>query len=476
MAQDLNKKLAAMKQKSGTSTPGASSSKGEREGKVIIKSKAYMTMLMHVLRFASNKMDPSKWVEVMGVCMGKIEGQDVVVYEAVPIQNGARIEVAWEPTDYAMFAGVDEQYSKKGLFSCGWYHSHPGLKTFLSKVDIKNQLGWQTEANPRGFAIVFDHTYLENPGDLGFRVFRLNDISKGINSDWHEVEYVVEPPEKNSFFQVVKMIVEAGHKKDQSYVKELSETEWSTGVEAGSEGEEKAELQAIPAVSPLTPAIDGFQTGIKALADTFIKTLTSQLEEWTNDTHKAATKGAEPLVEVMDNMKDAVEDGLSRVQQQFEGSLNERVQSLEDSVTETMKKFETGPGNIVGALEAFSRELTQTLRSHLQTRFEEKINEIGAIIGNALDKLNDFSTLAANLNQMLNTQGGKIKSLSNSVNELVDGISNKNQQSHQKMQTTLEDSAKLLGDIIDGMNKEQEKIKAATKDIEAKIKEIKGLL
>ncbi len=469
-----------MKKGGGSPTPGASSTKGSGEGKVILKSKAYMTMLMHVLRFASNKMDPSQWVEVMGVCMGKIEGNDVVVYEAVPIQNGARIEVAWEPTDYAMFAGVDEQYATKGLFSCGWYHSHPGLKTFLSKVDVKNQLGWQTDANPRGFALVFDHKYLddsEKPGDLGFRVFRLNNISQGINSDWHEIECVVEPPEKALFFKTVRSIVEAAHKKDQSYVKELSETEWAEGVEAGGEeGAEKAELQAIPTVSPLAPAIEGFQSGVQALANTFVKTLTAQLEEWTSDTKKATTKGADPLVEVMESMKDAVEEGLGRVQQQFETSFTERVKTLEASVEEVMKKFETGPGNIAGAVTTFSQELSQTLGTHLQARFAERLKEIEQIIGSALIKVSGFAALATNLNQALNAQGAKIKTLSTGVNEFVGGIGTKNQQSTQKVQTSLDDSAKNLSELVDGLKKEQEKLKAAIKDIEAKIKEIKGLV
>ncbi len=471
MVQNINKKLAELNKQKGESK------KSSGEGKVIIKSSAYQTMLMHVLRFASNKMDPSKWVEVMGMCMGKIEGNDVVIYDAVPVSNGARIEVAWEPSDYAMFEGVDTKYAEKGMFACSWYHSHPGLKTFLSKVDVKNQLFFQNDANPRAVAIVFDHNYLENPGDLGFRAFRLNDVSKGISSDWHEVEFVVEPPDKTKFFKAVRSIVEAAHKKDQSYVKELSETEWAEGIEAGGvEGEEKAELQAIPTVSPLAPAVNGFQTGVQTLANTFVKTLTAQLEEWTGDTKKAVIKGADPLVEAMESMKDAVEEGLGRVQQQFEASLNERVQSLEDSVTAIVKKFEQGPGNIAGALTTFSQDLSQSLGTHIQARFTEKLKEIEQIIGGALTKLGGFTTLAGSLNQALNAQGIKIKSLSTGVNELVSGIGTKNQQSTQKIQGALDDSGKNLGELVDAIKKEQEILKIATKDIEAKIKEIKGLL
>ena len=453
------------------------SKKVSGEGKVVIKSGAYQTMLMHVLRFASSKIDPSRWVNVMGVCMGKIEGHDVVIYEAVPILHNARIEVAWESTDIALFTGLDEQYASKGLFACSWYHSHPGLQPFLSKVDVKNHLNWQNDANRRAVAIVFDHAYLENQGDLGFRAFRLNDFSKGTSSDWHEVDFVVEPPDKNTFFKIIKSIVEAGHKKDQSYVKELSEPERSESIEAGDEEvQRKEELQAIPVVSPLAPAIEGFQMGIQTLTNTFVKTLTSQLEEWTEDTKKATVKGADPLIEVMESMKEAVDGGMKHVQQQFEGSLNERVQALENSVTEVTKKFEQGPGNIAGTLTNFSKDVSQTLGTHLQAIFAEKLKAIEEIFSGALTKLGGFAALANNLTQALNGQSRKIKTLNTSVNDLVTGIWTKNEQSADRLRSSLDDSGKTLSELVDTLKKDQEKLKAIVKEIEAKIKDVKGSL
>jgi len=43
---------------------------------------------------------------------------------------------------------VDEEMSQKGYYAIGWYHSHPALEAFFSKVDIKNHLFYQKEQTP----------------------------------------------------------------------------------------------------------------------------------------------------------------------------------------------------------------------------------------------------------------------------------------------------------------------------------------
>ena len=153
-------------------------------------------MLIHVLRYGNKARDPRDYREVMGILIGRLEGEadhrgirNVIIEEAVPISHGGSIEVSFAPEDYVTFSMVDVEYAERDppLFSCGWYHSHPGLGIFFSGTDINNQLGWQTP-NPSAIGIVFDHTHLENPGDLGFRTFRLDDPSKGSRSGYHEVE------------------------------------------------------------------------------------------------------------------------------------------------------------------------------------------------------------------------------------------------------------------------------------------------
>ena len=66
---------------------------------ILIKAKAYVNMLTHVLRFGADDLDKKLWREVMGVCVGKIENDQVVVYDAIPITHGKRVEVEYSEND-----------------------------------------------------------------------------------------------------------------------------------------------------------------------------------------------------------------------------------------------------------------------------------------------------------------------------------------------------------------------------------------
>jgi len=349
------------------------------------------------------------------------------------------------------------------------------LKTFLSKVDVRNQLGFQTDANPKAIAIVFDHTYLENEGDIGFRAYRLDDIRKGINSEWHEVEATVETPEKQEFFLAVKHIVEAAHKKTDTYVKELSESEWA--VEAPEMGAEEGEVAKaeVPTISPLAPALDGFQSGVRAFSDSFLRNFTDQIDEWTGDIKKAATRGIDPLVESMESMQDGVVDGLGRVQGQFEKAVGDRIKALEESVGEVLKKFEGGAGNLAEPLNNLAADLSQALGDHLQAKFQEKLGEIEQILSGAMTKMGEFSRLTGSLGQVLNAQGENVKALGASASDLVASISTKNQGTAETVQGALENAGQDMAGLRDDLKSKQESVGAALKEVEDLIKEIRGL-
>src|SRR6056297_2784836 len=187
------------------------------EAHVYVKPQAYIKMLKHVLLYGNDNIDDS--VEVMGICYGKKEDGKLVQYDSVPITHGNNIEVQFSAEDYAAFAAADEKMGEKDYFAIGWYHSHPGLKAFFSKVDIRNHLGWQTEHNPGAYGIVFDHTYFdlgESDKKFGFQAFRLDDYNKGMESDYHDItdKVHVEMPQDLGFYQEISEIVEAIQRKD----------------------------------------------------------------------------------------------------------------------------------------------------------------------------------------------------------------------------------------------------------------------
>ena len=173
---------------------------------VIIKSTAYLTMMKHVLRFGSNGLQKHQFRECLGMLIGRREGQpngkgiqQVIIEEAVPISHGGSIEVTFQPQDYAAFTEHELPYLDRGLFTVGWYHSHPGLTCFFSSTDIINQLYWQS-VNPSAIGIVWDHQRLFKKGDLGFEIYRLDNPAAGPASGYHKVPFTVEVPNDLSFY------------------------------------------------------------------------------------------------------------------------------------------------------------------------------------------------------------------------------------------------------------------------------------
>ena len=176
------------------------------EPQVIIKPLAYLKMLKHVLRFGSIAKKKSQFKECMGMLMGRLgplKGtvHDVEVVDAIPMTHGGHIEVAFEDQDYVAFADINAKYAEEGVFNVGWYHSHPGLTMFLSTVDVRNHLGFQT-TNASAIAIVWDHQFLEEEGNIGFDTFRLTELGKGQYSDYTSVQTIVEPPTTLDFYKL----------------------------------------------------------------------------------------------------------------------------------------------------------------------------------------------------------------------------------------------------------------------------------
>jgi len=202
------------------------------EDTILIKSEAYVKMLIHVLRFGSDDLDKKLWKEAMGACVGKIEKDQVVVYDAIPMTHGRRIEVKWEENDYARFQMLENTLSE-GHFVVGWYHSHPGMGAFLSAADKVNHFFWQ-EVNPKAMAIVFDHTMLAEENNDGFEIFRLNDVSLADKSDFHGVKFIVEPPPDKSIYRKFVEIANNLHRDDPIMTEEGEVVDFFDGMTIGT--------------------------------------------------------------------------------------------------------------------------------------------------------------------------------------------------------------------------------------------------
>ncbi|MHA1542727.1 MAG: hypothetical protein ACTSQH_07100 [Candidatus Hodarchaeales archaeon] len=178
---------------------------------VFISKEVYLTVVAACVRFANKRIDKDDWLEVSGIFIGKNEGEDVYITKSYPImhqeldKDAVIDQYKWSNEDYEALYIIDEEAFSRGEFTVGWWHSHPGFKIMMSHIDIKTTLSYQTN-NALAISLVFNPERLvrqvELPvkkgdpvkqleGDPGFKIFRLDDVDKGIQASYHTVECVI---------------------------------------------------------------------------------------------------------------------------------------------------------------------------------------------------------------------------------------------------------------------------------------------
>jgi len=178
---------------------------------VFIPKEVYLTVVAACVRFANRRIDKGDWLEVSGIFIGKNEGEDVHITKSYPImhqqldKDAVIDQYKWSNEDYEALSIIDDEAFPRGEFTVGWWHSHPGFKIMMSHIDIKTTLSYQTN-NALAISLVFNPERLERQmelpvkkgdpvkqleGDPGFKIFRLDDVNKGIQASYHTVEYVI---------------------------------------------------------------------------------------------------------------------------------------------------------------------------------------------------------------------------------------------------------------------------------------------
>ena len=181
-------------------------------GIVKLSKKTYYTIVASSVRFANTRINPEEWLEVSGVLIGKNQGNDVILSAAYSImhqeldKNAVIDQYKWSDEDYLSLSIIDDEAFSQGEFTVGWWHSHPGFKCMMSHIDIRTTLSYQ-QNNPMAISLVFNPQRLirqiELPDkkgdpviqlqeDPGFKIFRLDDVNKGIQASYHEVDYKIE--------------------------------------------------------------------------------------------------------------------------------------------------------------------------------------------------------------------------------------------------------------------------------------------
>ncbi|KAJ2792495.1 COP9 signalosome catalytic subunit rri1 [Coemansia linderi] len=134
--------------------------------KVEISSIALVKMVMH----ARSGGD----IEVMGLMLGKVVGQTMVVLDAfaLPVE-GTETRVNAHHESYEYMVQYLEQCQAAGREEpvIGWYHSHPGYGCWLSGIDVETQMLNQKFQEPF-LAVVIDPKRTMSAGKVDLGAFR----------------------------------------------------------------------------------------------------------------------------------------------------------------------------------------------------------------------------------------------------------------------------------------------------------------
>ncbi len=432
------------------------------EGKIKIKKEAFRNMITHVLRFGNEALDES--VEVMGICIGKLNDKDIDLINAIPITHGKKISIGFNSDDYNTFSEIENRYASKKMNIVGWYSSHPGWGLFFSDSAIKTHHSFfQNEQKPYGFYVVFDHTLMGKEGNLGFEIYRLNDSSDDKNNEYHKVEYELEFPSTLDYFKWVQKLVEDTQKKAPILIREINELAESP----------LDDLQEIPMskepILALGPIISGFQEGTSKFADLFMDQFEHQLGTWTKDIRDGALTGSELLKNSTSNMKGKISDGISNVANWFKRNLDEIAENFKENISMYLDIRIDAQRDLITQLSSSKDEILNDLNNLVETNFKNIMNHIENNLKDLSDKISNSSSLTFKLEESVNKTSENITEVSNETENFSNKIEN-------IISTDISSLEQNITNEIEKLNTELNNLKETYKEMNLATEKLKKII
>ncbi|NMC07062.1 MAG: hypothetical protein GYA24_17735 [Candidatus Lokiarchaeota archaeon] len=410
---------------------------------------AYQKMLMHVLRFGSPGIPKDQWRECYGMVIGKFSKEmGITVTDVLASTHGSDIGVEFMEKNYVLMAEFQDQLDKLNAevanpadqaFIVGWYHSHPGMERFLSSVDVRNQIAYQTAAFPFGIAIVFDNTCIfqkelvSGQLDLGFKIYRLDDpTSTEVNIPFSEVPFdrtLLDKPELVELWRNEMAMIENVQKR-APIIKEYQETpsvfgdfklpttadlkEAGTGITIA----EKQEITVLPLADldqvftrgmqlfiekyDTLPAEQkkSFETfveqGMAPFIDKVVAIIANGLDGWTRKLREDVDKRVNYGIAALDTMKVAVKD----TQDSFLAYLKQNADASREKSHDLARS--------VDKVEATIRKMLNEYKNDLQALFKEITAAWHVLIDNSSKKLaqTELASIKAELERLGGGGGG----------------------------------------------------------------------
>ncbi len=415
---------------------------------VKIKPNAYYKIILHVLRFGNKARNHSQCIEVMGVLIGHLEdGEDkkfknVIVEDVVPISHGSSVEVEFSINDYIFFEKANSMYLEKNWFMVGWYHSHPDLfqhKIFFSPTDVKNQFGWQNELNPSGIALVFDHAYIDDLEDPGFRAIRLTNPTDVRDASIHQVKTIVEPPDSLDYYFKLIELINCVHTKEPPITEENETADIFGDVKVP----ELSQLQFKKPLIDNRKVIESFQIGIANFLELSLTPLIDFLNSISTNISGDIENNNVAISTNLSQLKELINTGIDKIQRKYKDDLNAEMFNAEGYVDDFLDQIDVYQGEILTTLN----EIKEIVEEKVNSLFEEKFNGLKKEFSRDYD---EFNKKIVDFNSDIATNLDNLENLENSLNSLLEKI-------NTLKETTLEKIKKMQKETTDTMSKKQSK-------------------
>ncbi|MFX1337064.1 MAG: hypothetical protein ACFFDK_00490 [Promethearchaeota archaeon] len=432
-----------------------------KQGKVHISKEAFRNMITHVLRFGSNALENS--VEVMGICLGKVQpnGIDVILVNAIPINHGPQVSNGFSQENYITFKKIEEHYTSQDLHIVGFYLSHPGWGLFFSDIGLKNHRFFQTEQKPYAFCIVFDHTLMGKEENLGFEIYRLDNYLDQMAKDHHKVTYELEPPNTLDYYKWIQKFVEDTQKREPILIKEFNElidTAPSDLQEIPKSEIEMAILKKREGQSVMKPIISGFQEGSSQFSEIFSTIFETHVGDWTEDVNQGTLNGSELIRDSLTHMKEKVTSGFDKLDGWLNRNLNEIVDGFKGQFYQEIDKQLQAQKELVSQSSNTKSEIISNYDSNLNKNFKNLTTEIENKTQELSDSLKKASLKTSEIDELIKNSSQKISKITDNTNTISNNIKTGINGGFTSFEQMIDSEIKKLNDELNRIKEDYSKI------------------
>ena len=269
--------------------------------RVFVTADAYLEMLGHVLEYGNIGLKQT--FDVLGICLGKLDGEKVIVSKTIPVKHGPSVDRPFSEVD---LIAINENIQTTGeLRKVGWYRSHGKMGYYMSQSDKKNQAFFQTPEFQKGVFLTFDFEKINEEDPTGVKAFRLDNITKGTSAVPIEVPLEIEMPGMTVYKYLNKYICNL--QKKEPIVKETgTQLEASEDLFSGGFGEEKKMGE------DLVKMKEYLSTIAKNSDSSFFADFITKVAEFQEGMGKLARDSGFNNENIV-NLKESIDDGLKNV-------------------------------------------------------------------------------------------------------------------------------------------------------------------